>query len=257
MQITQNQYRTDITGLRHYNVDNFVFPSVTSLIKKAENREAFFSTWREKNPNDNSAARGTKFHKEVEDYFNKSIVPDSPLFQTAFPILQKLVPFYVEEKVYFRNDLQFGFAGTADFLGHLNLSCFQNKATGQRLPNMIEPVIVDFKTWSRPKYPKSMTANKEYYYPLVSYFLQLSAYRAAFAYSKGMMVDTAIILGVVEGSKTPYIYYLSAQELNYYWFYIEQMLDAFFKEELFKWDDMLKQLSQNKDFLGMRLELVS
>jgi hypothetical protein len=253
-----DDYRTKVTGLRHYSVGELSLPSVTSLISKFEDKEALFAEWRAKNPNSNASARGTALHKAVEDYYKKGVVSNNPLFQTILPVVQRFIPSYIEESVYWKNDLQFGFAGTADLLAYTNISSFKEKTTGVVLAGAIEPVIVDFKTWSKAKYTKGKRGDGEYYYPLIRYFLQLAAYRAAFAYSKGVFVNHAFIIGCVENSKTPYIYHLNGFGLNYHLYYIEKMVDCFFKQKPFDWQDMEKTLADSPDnLLGTRAEIVS
>ena len=153
-----------VDGKRVYlTPDGKHYPSVTTVIGNNPKKQAGLARWRARVGKEKaaaissrSAARGTKYHSIVEDYFNNKLDIDQykkfPLptimFHNSKHVLDRINNIYLQEGALYSNHLEI--AGRVDCIAEFDG----------------ELSIIDFKTSAEPK--------KEVY--MYDYFLQETAY---------------------------------------------------------------------------------
>lgn len=206
-----------------------------------------------------SAKRGTAVHKLIEDYFNRGWISDNPYFIRVLPFLQLCEPLAVEAKVFWElvedNLVLGGYAGTLDGISRVDGRGLIDVDGNCPFESKIL-TIKDWKTWNNAKYPKGQLKEGGHYYPLIKYFLQLTAYSAGFNRSGyyGEKVKQAMLIGITENCRQPFIYYIGVEELNFYFQQIKGMIKAYFLGTPFDWNAMC-EIAREKDYLGRRLYL--
>lgn len=267
MKITQ--INTEDDGRYYEIVDDFdyvkKYRSVTALLDKFKDKTALFK-WKARIGEEkaqeittNSANRGTNVHKLIELYFLGNNVIDvekekqeNELYNVILPVLNKIKPLYIERKVYWEDEnLNIGFGGTVDICGQISTDIF----TDEDLPPKIM-FVGDWKTWNKEKNIIGVTRDGNKYYPLISYYLQLSAYCAAINQrtNNKYNINKCLIFGMVEGEKTPYIYYLDTDCVKYYWDKMYKLTYAYYNNESFNWKEF-EQYADIDNMLGKRLYL--
>ncbi len=248
-------------------------PSVTTLISHFKPKGALIK-WRQKIGEDaakeiteKAASRGTKVHGMVEKYFHQresgrlasfssdSVTnEESSMWTRLLPVLQTVKPIYIEQKTSWEQG-DFGFAGTLDICGILDGSKYVSRESGV-LDESI-PFVGDWKTWNKPKYPVAKTAEGTKYYPLISYFLQLSAYCAAVNQNTNCQhkLNRAFIFGVTENCRQPFIYYLNANAVNFYWGKMKQLVECYYLKTDFDWAAFERE-AEGENLLGERVDLI-
>ena len=153
-----------VDGKRVYATpDGEYYPSITTVIGNNAKKQAGLAKWRARVGKEKaaaissrSAARGTKYHAIVEDYFNNKLDIDQykkfPLptimFHNSKHVLDRINNIYLQEGALYSNHLEI--AGRVDCIAEFDG----------------ELSIIDFKTSAEPK--------KEVY--MYDYFLQETAY---------------------------------------------------------------------------------
>ena len=282
------QYHAD--GSRGYRYGEFRFPSVTTLVSMLE--KADFSGWEKRIGKDkaesiraDSALRGTTVHLAIESYlrcggdtskafemfyqnlnrqwltlkstelknlddvrveFKLLLLPFKDFLNIVFPVA-------IEKKVFWRDrDGEVGFGGTAD--------CFLEVAEGRlqlpdgsKLPGGL--VVADWKNHRSKKEPKSFKWNKEPYYPLLRYALQLSAYAAGFNY----LTDSRYILNqallICASPDATDIYYFSPKALAWHFEMLVEGLRALKGIQPFDWIEF-EALANEGGYLGCPVQIV-
>lgn len=173
----------EVEGKRFYQVDNDLFPSVTTVLSSLP--KPGLDAWKKSVGEEKAkrimmaaADRGTKAHKMWEEYlkndinFSKGMMPTSiSLFKQLQPWLDRNIDFlYGNEIALFSRELKT--AGRVDAVASVN-----NR-----------PAIIDFKTSTNQK-------NKEW---IENYFLQVSCYALMFEEMYGIVVEDAYVLIAVE-----------------------------------------------------------
>jgi hypothetical protein len=206
-----------------------------------------------------SSSRGTKVHTLIEEYFKHGYISDNPYFVRVRPFLQICNPLAVEARVCWElienNLIIGGFAGTLDNISWVDGAGLLDTNNSQPFENK-RLTIMDWKTWTKAKYPKGELLGGGSYYPLIRYFLQLTAYLAGFNRSGyyGEKVAQAMLVGITENCRQPFIYYIGVEELNWYFQQIKGMVKAYFLNVPFDWNTMC-EIAHKKDYLGKRLYL--
>ena len=162
------------SGARVYNAPNgHKYPSVTTVtgFKKQE----FFKKWRQQNPKEAKRvlARGTTFHKLVEDYLNneeclsEGIRPDVwMMFEQAKPMLENIDNIHAQEVPLWSETLEL--AGRVDCIAEYN-----GKLS-----------VIDFKGSTREKRASDID----------NYFMQATAYAIMYHERTGIPIDNIVIL---------------------------------------------------------------
>ena len=163
-----------VSGGRVYKVPNgHKYPSVTTVtgFKKQE----FFKQWRRDNPKEarRVLARGTTFHKLVEDYLNnEQVTPDGvrpdvwDMFEQAKPMLEDINNVRAQEVPLWSSTLQL--AGRVDCVAEYN-----GKLS-----------VIDFKGSTREKRKSDID----------NYFMQATAYAIMYHERTGVKIDNIVIL---------------------------------------------------------------
>ena len=178
--------REEVNGVRHYLLpDGSKVPSVTTILDKTKPFEKVqaLQNWRKRvgeqeaqRITTESAGRGTRMHKFLEDYVNDDVLKEAgtnPYSQQSRRMADSIVrqglcnvsEYWGTEVPLFYSGL---YAGTTDCLG-----IWKGK-----------PAILDFKQTNKPK-------KREW---IEDYFLQLSAYAAAHNNMHGTDIQTGVIL---------------------------------------------------------------
>ena len=168
-------------GTRYYvTPSGNKYPSMTTVLS-AYNRKAIFE-WRQRVGSEEAnkisgkaSTRGTKLHKNCEDYINNK----NPVFKTPFetvlfnsikPTLHRINNVYAQELRMFSDHLRI--AGTVDCVGE-----FDGKLS-----------VIDFKTANRRKDPSYIE----------NYFMQCSAYAIMFEEIFEIPVSQIVVAIAVE-----------------------------------------------------------
>ena len=163
-----------VSGGRVYNAPNgHKYPSVTTVtgFKKQE----FFKQWRKDNPKESRRvlARGTTFHKLVEDYLNnEQVTPDGvrpdvwDMFEQAKPMLEGINNVRAQEVPLWSSTLQL--AGRVDCVAEYN-----GKLS-----------VIDFKGSTREKRKSDID----------NYFMQATAYAIMYHERTGVKINNIVIL---------------------------------------------------------------
>lgn len=168
-------------GTRYYvTPSGNKYPSITTVLS-AYNRKAIFE-WRQRVGSEEAnkisgkaSTRGTKLHKNCEDYINNK----NPVFKTPFetvlfnsikPTLHRINNVYAQELRMFSDHLRI--AGTVDCVGE-----FDGKLS-----------VIDFKTANRRKDPSYIE----------NYFMQCSAYAIMFEEIFEIPVSQIVVAIAVE-----------------------------------------------------------
>lgn len=168
-------------GTRYYvTPSGNKYPSITTVLS-AYNRKAIFE-WRQRVGNEEAnkisgkaSTRGTKLHKNCEDYIdNKEPAFKTPfetvLFNSIKPTLHRINNVYAQELRMFSDHLRI--AGTVDCVGE-----FDSKLS-----------VIDFKTANRRKDPSYIE----------NYFMQCSAYAIMFEEIFEIPVSQIVVAIAVE-----------------------------------------------------------
>lgn len=256
------QINNEVEG-RSYQLDgtDIKFKSVTTLINYAKPKEGLLQ-WRASVGEDaankitqTAATRGTKVHKLIEDYYESKKTSDDIFFNKFLPVLDLITPIAVEEKTYWIDETTGrGFAGTYDMCGKVDTSKLVGRDTG-----IIASAnsVADWKNWNKAKYPVAQTKDGDKYYPLISYYLQLSAYCAAINQRTNCIheVNNAYIIAVTETCRSPFIYYLNDDAVMFYWDKMKNLVNCYYDKTKFDWIGMELE-AERCGFLGERVDLV-
>jgi genome maintenance exonuclease 1 len=168
-------------GTRYYvTPSGNKYPSITTVLS-AYNRKAIFE-WRQRVGNEEAnkisgkaSTRGTKLHKNCEDYIdNKEPIFKTPfetvLFNSIKPTLHRINNVYAQELRMYSDHLRI--AGTVDCVGE-----FDGKLS-----------VIDFKTANRRKDPSYIE----------NYFMQCSAYAIMFEEIFEIPVSQVVVAIAVE-----------------------------------------------------------
>lgn len=278
------QYHTD--GVRGYRYSDSHFPSVTTLVSMLE--KADFSGWEKRIGKEkaesiraDSALQGTTVHLAIESYLRcdgniskafemfyqnvnrkwlskfksiKDVCVEFNLLLLPFKDFLNIVsPVAIEKKVFWRDrEGEIGFGGTAD--------CFLEVADGRlelpdgsKLPGGL--VVADWKTHRSKKEPKSFKWNKEPYYPLLRYALQLSAYTAGFNYLTGNRYALNQALLICASPDATGIYYFAPEALAWHFEMLVEGLHALKDNQPFDWIEF-EALADEKGYLGCPIQIV-
>ena len=165
------------------------YPSVTTVIGNNPKKQAGLAKWRARVGKEKaaaissrSAARGTKYHAIVEDYFNNKLDIDQykkfPLptimFHNSKHVLDRINNIYLQEGALYSNHLEI--AGRVDCIAEFDG----------------ELSIIDFKTSAEPK--------KEVY--MYDYFLQETAYACCLQELYSLTVKQLVTIVACENGET-------------------------------------------------------
>jgi len=190
-----------------------------------------------------AASRGTRVHQLCEDYYTKGVISDDYCFQRLLPFIKITEYLAVETKVKYElvldNGESTGWAGRFDNIGYVDTSKLKNHL-GEVLGNTKVPAIIDYKTWNRPKYNKGSSSDGKTYYPLLTYYLQLTAYLAAFNQCKyyDVLIKDCFLVGVTETSRDCWIYYLNLDKVNFMFRTLKQIAEAYHNQQSFNWQEL-------------------
>jgi hypothetical protein len=215
------------------------------------------------NIRDSAARRGTKTHDLCEKYFKYGTVSDDPCFQRLLPFLKICEPLTVETKVKWEwrpspdvvvdlpENTVVGWSGRLDKVGKVDLTKLYTEH-GVLLGNTSTPAIIDYKTWDKAKYNSGQTKAGSKYYPLLSYYLQLSAYLAGFNQCKyySQLVDDAFLVGVTVTCREPWIYHINLEKVNFYFKELKAMVLAYYKLGTYSWEALEEKV---EPYLGERV----
>ena len=179
-----------VDGKRVYlTPDGKHYPSVTTVIGSNAKKQAGLARWRARVGKEKaaaissrSAARGTKYHSIVEDYFNNKLDIDEykkyPLptimFHNSKHVLDRINNIYLQEGALYSNHLEI--AGRVDCIAEFDG----------------ELSIIDFKTSAEPK--------KETY--MYDYFLQETAYACCLQVLYSLTVKKLVTIVACENGET-------------------------------------------------------
>ena len=179
-----------VDGKRVYlTPDGKHYPSVTTVIGNNPKKQAGLARWRARVGKEKaaaissrSAARGTKYHSIVEDYFNNKLDIDQykkfPLptimFHNSKHVLDRINNIYLQEGALYSNHLEI--AGRVDCIAEFDG----------------ELSIIDFKTSAEPK--------RELY--LYDYFVQETAYACCLQELYGITVKQLVTIVACENGET-------------------------------------------------------
>ena len=179
-----------VDGKRVYlTPDGKHYPSVTTVIGNNPKKQAGLAKWRARVGKEKaaaissrSAARGTKYHSIVEDYFNNKLDIDEykkyPLptimFHNSKHVLDRINNIYLQEGALYSNHLEI--AGRVDCIAEFDG----------------ELSIIDFKTSAEPK--------KEVY--MYDYFLQETAYACCLQELYSLTVKQLVTIVACENGET-------------------------------------------------------
>jgi|TARA_Y100001970_G_scaffold119067_1_gene147627 genome maintenance exonuclease 1 len=179
-----------VDGKRVYlTPDGKHYPSVTTVIGSNAKKQAGLAKWRARVGKEKaaaissrSAARGTKYHSIVEDYFNNKLDIDEykkyPLptimFHNSKHVLDRINNIYLQEGALYSNHLEI--AGRVDCIAEFDG----------------ELSIIDFKTSAEPK--------KETY--MYDYFLQETAYACCLQELYSLTVKQLVTIVACENGET-------------------------------------------------------
>tara|TARA_B100000029_G_scaffold411487_1_gene413864 strand:+ start:1234 stop:1908 length:675 start_codon:yes stop_codon:yes gene_type:complete len=179
-----------VDGKRVYlTPDGKHYPSVTTVIGSNAKKQAGLARWRARVGKEKaaaissrSAARGTKYHSIVEDYFNNKLDIDEykkyPLptimFHNSKHVLDRINNIYLQEGALYSNHLEI--AGRVDCIAEFDG----------------ELSIIDFKTSAEPK--------KETY--MYDYFLQETAYACCLQELYSLTVKQLVTIVACENGET-------------------------------------------------------
>ena len=179
-----------VDGKRVYlTPDGKHYPSVTTVIGNNPKKQAGLAKWRARVGKEKaaaissrSAARGTKYHSIVEDYFNNKLDIDQykkfPLptimFHNSKHVLDRINNIYLQEGALYSNHLEI--AGRVDCIAEFDG----------------ELSIIDFKTSAEPK--------KEVY--MYDYFLQETAYACCLQELYSLTVKQLVTIVACENGET-------------------------------------------------------
>jgi hypothetical protein len=209
--------RKTVNGSRHYICEEYILPSVTTILSKTKDMTAL-DEWAERIGRENAediknqaAARGSKMHKHIEDYITegKEVIEDANEIHTsmALLVLEKIKPrlkeiWGSEINLYYPGS----YAGTTDIAG-----VWDNK-----------PAIVDFKQTNKPK--------KEEW--IEDYKLQLVSYAEAHNKLFGTEIQSGVIV-------------MCSQFLDYQEFYISETVYSYYKKQ---WWERVEEYNNLKTF---------
>jgi hypothetical protein len=281
----------DDTEIKQYYVDDerkyrrgdFAFRSVTTSVSMLEKVD--FSAWENRigkekaeSIRNESALHGNAVHLAVECFLKsggninnafemflpkvnrqwllKSGVP-KPLMEFENLLLPFkdflgiVTPIAIEKRVFWC-DGEVGFGGTAD--------CFLEVAEGRlQLPDGSKVpgglVVADWKNPRSKKEPKSFKWNKEPYYPLLRYALQLSAYSAGFNHLTGNRYELDSALLVCASPKATDIYYFSPESLAWHFEMLVEGLHALKDNQPFDWIEY-EFLADEMGYLGCPVQVL-
>jgi hypothetical protein len=198
------------------------------------------------------------FLKDLEEY-NWKPAPDQleeiwkKNLKAYYPFLQRISPCGIEEKVLHEvliSDHLCGFGGTLDLKGKLLDNTFIDYSSKQLIKLHEPKIVLDWKNPIKPKYPKAQRRDGTYYYPLLKYGLQLSAYCQA------TDVKHAIVFLAPTTSKTNmhYIYYFSQEAIEWLWLRFVDILFCDKFNVVFDWAKFEEEAGR-LGYIGQRLLL--
>lgn len=268
---------------RHYQIEDKLVPSVNAIINASRPKE-FLLAWAGRlgeklvNAHDYagfseeakkalateagkreaeriravSAQRGIMAHKLIEDCFKRAIdkralIELSPLF---YKLVESICPVCAEKLVYYNRD-NLRFAGTIDLVGAID----GRKIVGEKGEPIVEGEILCLFDWKFPIHIKNpREGNREgYYYPLIAYCLQVSAYIGAFNACEGMGIEWAAIAMVSQDRRFK-MFVLNAEEIDWYWQHFLLMVARFGNGGCCDWKE-LGILADRKGYLGTEVFL--
>ena len=210
-----------VDGKRVYlTPDGKHYPSVTTVIGSNAKKQAGLAKWRARVGKEKaaaissrSAARGTKYHSIVEDYFNNKLDIDEykkyPLptimFHNSKHVLDRINNIYLQEGALYSNHLEI--AGRVDCIAEFDG----------------ELSIIDFKTSAEPK--------KETY--MYDYFLQETAYACCLQELYSLTVKQLVTIVACENGETQVVIKPPKKEyLLQLMQYIDEYRNKYGKEKL-------------------------
>lgn len=269
--LNQSQIIQDNSGdYRVYHIPslNKKYASVNSIISAIEPKDSLrkwqHSVGFEKAEfiRNEAAFRGNTFHHCSEKYLKKLPIPSVDqsmqlLFNKVVPLLDAFRPVFIEDKTYWvdNKDDRLGFAGTPDLVASIDGAKLFSK-TANKLFEGEANLIIDWKTWNKAKYPCSKNRNGDFYFPLIRYCLQLSAYSAALNQRTNLLygINKALIVGVTADYIKPVMYFLSHEAIFFYWTKFKEIMQAFYNGSYFDWKQMESEALHN-NYLGERVYL--
>jgi|GEM_PF-5524610 len=238
--------------------------SVSRIVNHYRSSKAL-NDWRTKLGNEeadryteDSQLRGTMGHGFIEDYLLKRKMPSSvhqdldgyECFLGMLAILPLILPIQIESKTYWVNSQSRGFGGTMDIFGAIDGNRLIIKDTGNPICDGEFLFVGDWKTWKKdkPKYQRVNSIHGGTYYPLLSYFLQCSAYCMALNQRKGFEAcNQVLLIGVTPNCLSPFIYYLDPTTVAYYQEKMAEIIDCYYADKPFYW----LQFGFDSDINGM------
>jgi hypothetical protein len=265
--------RTNIDGVRHYLIEgiDIPLPSVTTVIDKFTDKQ-FLRNWanslaekeiKEKKLvvsehqksklalslsakyRNEAADFGKNMHSHIEAFFNTGENEDLDFRYKNF--LKLVKPLSIETSLYYLFDNKsYGFAGTPDLVG------YSNSFQGKNFTN--ELLVFDWKNPIKIKYNLAKNRENKAYCPLLSYYLQLSAYLGAFNSTSDKKANKALVVLAPRSSRKLYFYYLKPESIIFYWSEFKEMVKAFFDKKEYSWTN-LEQKAIKFNHVGERLYL--
>ncbi len=267
----ENITQDDSGDYRVYNISslNRKYASVNSIISAIEPKDGLIK-WQESVGfekaeviKQEAAFRGNTFHKCSEMYLKKQALPEvcvemQTLFNKVVPLLNTISPLFVESRTYWvdAKNPRYGFAGTPDLIARIKGNQLATKTKGTVFEGEAN-FVGDWKTWNKVKYPCSKNRAGDYYFPLMRYWLQLSAYAAAVNQRSDLSygINKALLVGVTADCLKPVMYFLGHEAIFFYWNKFKEMMAAFYDGTYFDWKQM-EQEALEKSYLGERVYLL-
>lgn len=209
-----------------------------------------------------AASFGTNNHDLIENYVlgkplsrEKWVEKYPTISPQMFDVMENITPhicdefprkYGVEVPIFYENKHENYVGGTTDGIFTINLDDFDIYKSEEKLPSKTTTVITDYKFPKKPKYN----------FDLITYFLQLSIYRAGVNQNYGQNIKEGLIIVSPRSTKTVYLYYLQEHVLDYYFHVFDQMLFLFSNDccDFFDWEQFVKE-SKEKKMSPIRLVL--
>jgi hypothetical protein len=212
-----------------------------SLLSETEKLELsiYYGKSRSSNIARSAAQTGNSFHSKIErflkcrDSLPRDVREDRASLGKLYDLLCASEPIAIEERVFWEEG-GFGFGGTLDAILKLNEPYRIKNSLGESVWNKPIKLLFDWKHPKKLKYPKQKNRLGYYYYPLIRYCLQASAY--AKAKETPDMAGAAIVM--LSHSNRLKIYYLNSETIDWYWNYFQEILACHYKMEPFNWRAM-------------------
>ena len=240
--------KTANNGSRTYSVPGHrnLYKSVTTLIGKFAPKWGL-QKWTEDLGEEESvrvrnrcATVGTKVHKLNECYFDRSpytlVGEEAPEVITRhklfLPILEKLNPLLIEEKMYWSDATNtMGFGGTPDIIGAIkeDLSTFLFEDKDRTIPFTGLPVgsvfVADYKNFLSAKSPNR----------LLEKYLQAAAYSMAVCQRSGGSLNPEHGLILATTKTMLNVFYITPSQMRWYKYFMQKMAECDAFNTKFDW----------------------